>query len=101
MAVTIPVMIKINSRPLFFNGIVTPSGGRSSRNSLAVRLNPDYREATVSAAETTGGSAAASALAGMEDRIAMANAALAANGEINDRITVLRNDGVLRPQMPR
>ena len=37
-------------------------------------------------AQMTGGSAAVSALAAMEDRTVMANTALAANGETNDRM---------------
>jgi hypothetical protein len=52
--------------------------------------------ATVSAAQMTGGSAAGSAQAAMEERTAMANTALAANGETNDRMTGSQTYGAYR-----
>src|ERR1700676_484958 len=47
--------------------------------------------ASASAAQITGGSAATSALAAMDDRTVMANTALAATGKTNDRITGSQN----------
>src|SRR5258708_4365894 len=52
--------------------------------------------ASVRAAQMTGGSAAGSALAAMEERTAMANTALAVNGKTNDRMTGSQTYGAYR-----